>query len=273
MIVIVTDSSATLTREDAEQLGAVLVPMSYSVAGRSLSLESYSGENGEFEPLIARDPAQNRTSQATLSAFLSTFEQIVSEGNQVLCLTISSRLSGTYGNALMAAREVGKGCVEVVDSRIAGGGIYLLAREARRMIDAGMGLTETALALRRLREKVGNVFSVDDMAPLRRSGRLGLVRMGVSTMLNIRPMLTCSDGAVVSFGVVRGRVEQRRALLKRLPERAKLIVIQHLGADARAAELAEELRGRGEVIVCSFGPVLGIHLGEGAIGIAWIEEK
>ena len=271
MIVIVTDSSAALTREDATRLGATLVPMSYSMAGHSLFLESYSGENGAFEQLIASDPTQNRTSQATLSAFLSTFEEIISEGNQVLCLTISSRLSGTYGNALMAAREFGAQNVEVVDSRIAGGGIYLLAREARRMIDAGLGLGEVAQALRKLRAKVSNVFSVDDMAPLRRSGRLGLVRMGVSTMLNIRPMLTCSDGAVVSYGVVRGRVEQRRALLQKVPDRVKTIIIQHLGAEARVAELVEALKGRDEVIVRSFGPVLGIHLGAGAIGIAWIE--
>lgn len=270
MIVIVTDSSAALTREDAQQLGATLVPMSYSVAGRSLFLESYSGENGAFEQLIARDPLQNRTSQATLSAFLSTFEEIVSEGNEVLCLTISSRLSGTYGNALMAAREIGQQHIQVVDSRTAGSGIYLLARRGRRLIDSGMSLTEAALELRRTRDKVGNVFSVDDMGPLRRSGRLGVVRMGVSTMLNIRPMLSCTDGAVVSYGVVRGRVEQRRELLRRVPEKAEAIVVQHLGADARAAELAETLKDRGEVIVRSLGPVLGIHLGSGAIGVTWL---
>ena len=132
MIAIVTDSTAYVTREDARALG-VVVPMTYSIGGNQLYTESYIGENGMFESLLKKNPPGQRTSQATMSAFMSTFEEIRSAGHQVLCLTISSRLSGTYSNAAIAARELGGTDISVVDSRTTAGGLLLMARAARRL--------------------------------------------------------------------------------------------------------------------------------------------
>lgn len=205
MIAIVTDSTAYITREDARALGVVVVPMTYSIGGHQLYTESYIGENGMFESLLKKNPPGQRTSQATMSAFMSTFEELRSAGHQVLCLTISSRLSGTYSNAAIAARELGGADISVVDSRTTAGGLFLMARAARRMIDEGMTLDQVTQRLKALRDKVKVIFSVEDMGPLRRSGRLGVVRLSVSTILNIKPILKCADGSVVSCGIARGR--------------------------------------------------------------------
>ena len=100
MIAIMVDSAAGISRQEAEQLGAHYVPMTYTV-DRQQFVEHYIGENGQFEPYIERDDVERRTSQASASAFITAFERQLAKGRQVLCITISSRLSGTYANAVM----------------------------------------------------------------------------------------------------------------------------------------------------------------------------
>ena len=155
-----------------------------------------------------------------------------------------------------------------------GGGLTLLLREARRMIASGMNLADTAEAINAMRHRVQITFSVDDMEPLRRSGRLGSVKLSVSTILNIRPMLRCENGSIQSYAVVRGQNEQLRALIKAVPPEATNVIIQHFAAEERAEKLAAYFRERGrKAEIRHIGPVLGIHLGAGSIALAWIDPE
>lgn len=273
MIVIVTDSSAYLTREEAERLGAVVVPMTYSYGGSPALTETYVDENGAFDRLIDRYPEQMHTSQAPMSAFVSTFTDILEEGNDVLCITISSRMSGTYSNAVFAARELAPERICVVDSLNTAAGMYQLVKKARSLIDAGKTLNETAQILREMRRRIGTVFTVEDIGPLRRSGRIGSLKMSVSTILNIRPILRCADGVIVSSGIARGRNDQRRQLLYCLPEGLKQAIVTYYEAGEQVQALSDALRARGIEPECRpLGPVLAIHLGTGSIGLSWITE-
>lgn len=272
MIIIATDSSAYLTREEAERLGVVVVPMTYSLGG-AVRPESYEGENGDYGRLINRYTVRLHTSQASRAAFVSAFRSIVQAGNSVLCVTMSSRMSGTYGNAVFTAREVDPAKVRVVDSLSTAGGLAQLVMRARAMLDAGMDLEEAAEALEALRKKVEIVFTVEDIEPLRRSGRIGSVKMSVSTILNIRPILRCVDGALVSSGIARGRSDQRRQLIQRLPEGIGRVIMMESGAPEQADSLAQALSNRGIAVERRpLGPVLAIHLGTGAVGLSWIAD-
>ena len=116
MIAIVTDSTAYLTHEEAVELGVVIVPMSYSF-GKDMSLNEGCIENDEHaERQVAEGIDHVHTSQATLAGFLNAFQRLRRAGYEVLCITISSRLSGTYANAVLAAKELGGSHIEVVDS-------------------------------------------------------------------------------------------------------------------------------------------------------------
>lgn len=273
MIVIVTDSSAYLTREEARDLGVVVVPMTYSYGGSPAMTETYVDENGAFDRLIDRYPEQMHTSQATMSAFASAFEDAINEGNEVLCITISSRMSGTYSNALFAARELSPERIVVVDSLNTAAGMYQLVVKARALIDAGGSLREVAQSLREMRRRVGTVFTVEDIGPLRRSGRIGSIKMSVSTILNIRPILRCTDGAIVSSGIARGRNDQRRQLLQCLPSGLKKVIVTYYEPGEQAENLAQALKARDiEAEFRPLGPVLAIHLGTGSIGLSWMEE-
>ena len=272
MRVIVTDSSAYLTRGEAERLGVVVVPMTYSLGG-AVRPESYEGENGDYGRLINRYTVRLHTAQASRAAFVSAFRSLVQAGSEVLCVTMSSRMSGTYGNAVFAAREVDPRKVRVVDSLSTAGGLAQLVMRARALLDSGLELEEAAQALEALREKVEIVFTVEDIEPLRRSGRIGSVKLSVSTILNIRPILRCVDGALVSSGIARGRSDQRRQLMQKLPQGIGRVVMMASDAREQADALAQALAARGVAVERRpLGPVLAIHLGTGAVGLSWLDD-
>lgn len=276
MITIMVDSAAGISRQEAEELGAHYVPMTYTV-DRQQFVEHYIGENGQFEPYIEQEDVERRTSQATAAAFVSAFEQQVAKGRQVLCITISSRLSGTYANAVMAAKEVNADEIRVLDSRNCAGGIYFLIQRAQTLIDQGLNLAEIAEKLASERKLINNVFTVNDMTNLRKSGRLGVVRLSVSTILNLRPILCLQNGSVFSRGVARGSHEQLRMLAESVPENAKFVVIHSRENNPQLPLLQEMLRkrlGDGlELRIVSLGPVLAIHLGLTYLGVCWMDEK
>ena len=104
MIVLVTDSTAYISAAEAAALGVMVLPMTYSVDAQAPVNERYVDDNGDFERLIRENPTTLRTSQVSFVRFQSAFEELRAAGHQILCMTISSLLSGTYGNAFNAAR-------------------------------------------------------------------------------------------------------------------------------------------------------------------------
>ncbi|MBQ3108294.1 MAG: DegV family protein [Clostridia bacterium] len=271
MIVIATDSTACLTKQEARMLGVIYVPMTYTVDGNTYT-EHFSEDNGAYDTLIA-GTEDLHTSQPAIGTYQHTFSALRRAGFEVLCLTISSRLSGTYNNASVCAAELDPENIRVVDTRTTAFGIAFLVREARRLIQSGYSLDETADAITQLRDQVKTLFSVGDMAPLRRSGRLGPVRQSIGTMLNIRPLLTVKDGTVVACGVARGRNDQLKSVIRAVPENAEEIMVQYIREEAAAKELATRLSEKcgKEVSLRKLGPVLGIHLGLDILGAIWLE--
>ena len=273
MITIVTDSTAYITHQEAQEMNVVIVPMSYSFSlGHSLN-EGCIENDDSMEMQVAEHIESVHTSQATLSGFVNTFKRLRRAGQEILCLTISSRLSGTYSNAMLASKEI-DGHIEVVDSLSTCGGLYLLIREANACIRKGMSLSATAKYIYQLRKRVRMYFSVDDMLPLRRSGRLGNVRMSVSTVLNIKPMLEIREGAVVSSGIARGKIDQANKLAAYCKDAVGRLVIASFLADEPAGRLSVKLaREDREIERRRMGPVLGAHLGKGCVGVAFIASE
>lgn len=272
MITIVTDSSCNFTRSEAEELGVKVVPMNYSVNSKRY-MEYYSDENGDFETLL-RSNSKFSTSQPNLSSFLSCFEEELRLGNEVLCITISSRLSGTFSTAHMAARQTESSKIVVFDSYLTGGGLCLLIKEARKMIDDGMTKEDILLELQKVREKITIAFSVDDMTPLRKSGRIGFVRMSVGTILNVKPILLCKDGIVVADETVHGNNELIKKLVYRITPDVKEIIINHIGTNRITTNLYSIIKEKYPDIplkLGNIGPVLGIHLGLNVIAISFIK--
>ena len=274
MITIMVDSAAGISRQEAEELGAHYVPMTYTF-GQKQYAERYLGENGRFEPYIDKEDLQRKTSQASLSAFIKAYEKQMAKGRQVLCITISSRLSGTYQNAVLAAQEVNADRIKVLDSRNCAGGIYFLIVRAKQLIKEGKTIEEMLNLLIEERKNIHNIFTVNDMTNLRKSGRLGVVRQSVSTILNLRPILYLQQGSVYSDGTARGSNEQMKKLVDTVPVGVKNIVIHSHFENFHQVQLQNMLRSKlGDdltVRVVSLGPVLTIHLGLTYLGVCWMD--
>jgi len=271
VITIITDSSACFKKSEAKDLGIRIIPMNYTVNGHGYS-ESFSDQNGDFESLLQAKGVCT-TAAPNTAAYLSAFEEELQKGNQILCITISSRLSGAYSTAYMAARQTGKEDIAVFDSHSTAGGLYLLVKEAKRLIDEGGGLEQIMSELPAIRDRVVIAFSVDDMTPLRNSGRIGFVRMSVSTILNIRPILVCKEGVVVSDSITRGSAELIKRMVQKITPGVKSVVLSYVGESRLATNLYNVIAGAHSGInlqLHKIGPVLGIHLGLSVVGVSFI---
>lgn len=273
MITIVTDSSSYFKKSEAQDLGIKVIPINYTCDEKVFS-ESYSDQNGDFESLLKGSKVYT-TSHPNISAFLSAFEEELQKGNEVLCITISSRLSGAFGTAHMAAKQAESDNIAVFDSRFTAGGLYLLVKEAKKLIDAGNSLAEILDKLPAIRDRITSAFSVDNITPLRNSGRMGFVRMSVSTFLNIKPILMCRDGAVVSDGVARGNKELIKKLAEKISADTQEVVINYIGENQTATNLYHIIRktnAEAPISLQKIGPALGIHLGLKIIAVSFIDK-
>ena len=285
MLALVVDSSSALTRGEARQLGATFVPMTYLVDGVSRD-EGFMGENGDCAELLAEERIGG------------TAGVPAARGDDVLCITLSAKLSSTCLHAReaadqvrselrrqagatsreanSAARERTKGLprIAVLDSQSGIGGVENLARHARRLADKGLGFDEMLSRLEDLRNRQGLCFSVPSTDALRVSGRMAMVPLSVSTMLNRYPVLTMKGGAISHVGTARGVAAVAREMVACIPDDATPdFVITHFGT--RGTGTVELLRAvkqafpQAKVRVKEGGPVLSYILGSGAVSITW----
>ena len=277
MLAIVTDSTCGLTRVEANELGVTVVPMSYTVDSRWQE-EGFVGENGNYAASFSAG-AHVATHAAGASAFARAFQERLDAGDDVLCLTISSRLSGAYRAAEDAAAHVAaSGALRadhlaVVDSWVTAGALEFLVRRARALADAGSSLSQVVAGITELRQGTRIVFSVPDMAALSRSGRLGAIRRAVATKLNRYPVMRLFEGGIEKIGDGRGARGMAAEMVAQAPEGAADLVVSHFGprgAETREVFLAAKARfPEARIRVKDGGPVLAEHLGLGAVGLSW----
>ncbi len=269
MFAVVTDSTACLTQAEANSWNTELVEMLYS-DGQRVFYESFTDCNGRFDNLISR--GRWTTSQPSIGAYTTVFMRLLKKYDSVLCLTLSSRLSGAYSSALAAAKECGgDDRVHIFDSLSTAGGLKLQVKRACELSRAQVPMPQAVQTLEQERASVRLAFSVDSMGPLRRSGRIGVVRQAIGTVLNIRPILKLEDGAVFTSKMSKGKQDQIAKLIETVPSVASEIEVSYFGSPESALRLMEGLKARFprlRIGVSSIGPVLGIHLGLTALGVS-----
>ena len=276
-VVIVCDSSIPITRAEAASLGCVVVPMHYLVDGVRHA-EGYEGENEKYDTLF-RNAKILSTEAVFQSAFHEEFRRLVDRGSDVLCITMSSRLSGTYRSAVDAREQlVGEGVdadrIVVVDSWTTSGGLDFLVRRARRLVSGGATLAVAAAELERVRALQGIAFTVPRLDVLRRSGRLGALRRAVAGKLDRFLVMVLDKGGIRDVDVAHGMSATVRALVHQVPEGARrgLLVVSSYG-DSKAADAlvdcVHRMLPKATVEKRDGGPVVSLHLGVGSVSLAW----
>lgn len=271
MLAIVTDSTSGLTRQEASELGIDVVPMTYAT-DFTRHEEGFVGENGDYATLLSGS-RHVATEAVRSSVFASAFRRHLEAGEDVLCVTISSRLSGTFRSAEEAAESIDSPRVAVLDSWLTAGALEFLVRRARALADEGKGLAEIVAELTERRAGTRIVFSVPDMVALSRSGRLGAIRRAVATKLNRYPVMALQEGGITKLTDGRGVRGMAQAMAACAPADATELLVSHFGprgVEAREVFLAARERfPHAHVRVKDGGPVLAEHLGLGAVGLSW----
>lgn len=273
-VAVVTDSTADLPLELADEVGLRVVPMSVSFRDETfISRVTISDE--EFYRRLGDATQLPTTAQPSPAWFEEAYADCVDDGlTACVSLHVSRELSGTVAAARRAAEDADLE-VRVVDSRQVGGGLALMALAAQRVASAGGSADMVVEAAERVRDGLTNYVVVDTLENLRKGGRLSGTQAMVGSVLQVKPILTVHDGRIEP--VERTRTVKRA--LDRIVDRVgdelgdvpADVVVTHALAPDRAEELWSRLRERITVaseLTTVFGPVLATHTGQGAVAVA-----
>lgn len=273
---VVCDSTADLDDAFRDAHHIEVVPLRV-IIGDQAYRDGVDLTPAELYGRMRRDGVSARTSQPTPAEFEAVFRAITDSGDAVVCTTISSGLSGTYGSASQAAAALADRPIRVIDTRSVSVGHYAAVNEAVRVAEAGGDLDAVAAAVERLLPQIRLLFTVETLEYLRRGGRIGGARALLGSMLDVKPILEMEQGSIEPVGRVR---TYRRAVdtcaeaVERAAKEwngARVFIAQGDAADAAAqmtARLSASLPGT-PVQVLVVGPVIGAHAGPGAVGVAF----
>lgn len=277
-VAIVTDSTASLPAEVAEQRCITVVPLQVVIGATSYDEGVPGGATPETVAEALREWRPVSTSRPTPAAMLAAYTQAASEGaTEIVSVHISSEMSGTFESAQLAAREAPVP-VTTVDTRQLGMATGFAVLAAADLLDGGGSARQAADAALARARSTTSLFYVDTLEHLRRGGRIGAAAALLGSALSVKPLLRLDDGRIGSFEKVRtaGRALARleELAVEAAGGAAVDIAVAHLANPDRAGLLAgnlgERLRGNlggRDILVGEVGAVLGAHAGPGLVAV------
>lgn len=278
---ILTDSCSDLPVDIIDQYKIEVIPMEFEIDGKIY--KNYPDEreisSHEFYELM-RSKHVAKTSQVSLSTFLAKYKEVLKTNKNILVVSFSSALSGTYNSAVTAAitvkEEDPEANIFIVDSLCASFGEGLFVVEAARNREKGMSIEENAKWLEENKLHYAHWFTVDDLGTLKRGGRLSASKAFLGTALGLKPVLHVdNEGRLVPDSTVRGRKKALGIMVEKFGESAikpdeQEIFISH-GDDLETAKaLGNELIAKynvKKVTYSTIGPVIGAHSGPSTIAL------
>lgn len=275
---IIVDSSTDVSEEYREKIQFVPLTVRF---GDKEYLDGVELSKHQFYEMLVESDALPTTSQATPAAFAEYLESVASAGDSAVVITLSSKLSGTYQSAVLAAEDYPN--IYVVDSQSVAIGTGVLAQYAVELAQQGMGAEEIAQVLTQQREKVCVVALLDTLEYLKKGGRISKTVAFAGGVLNIKPVVTVQDGAVALIGKARGSRNGNNLLVEKIREAGGVdfgrpVLLGYTGfsstllekyvEDSKAlwADHVDKLDG---CLLCS---VIGTHVGPGAVAVAFFRK-
>lgn len=271
---IVTDSSCDLPADVARRHGIRVVPLTVRFGDEAL-VDGVDLDPAGFWRRLDGSARLPETAAPSPGAFIDAFGQAGAVGG-IVCICISSHLSGTYQAAVLAAEQAPVP-VKVLDSGSVSMALGLVALAAARAADGGAGLAAVAEIAADAASRANVFAALDTIEYLERGGRVGRVAALLGGLLDIKPLITLQDGVVAAGGRVRTRSRAIAAVAEHTAERSldQLAIIHSGVAEVPRLLDALVLAGNGplaaEPIVAELGPVVGTHVGPGVLGVAYLE--
>lgn len=282
-IKIVTDSTSDIEPSRARELGVTVVPL-FVVFGHRSYRDYVDLSRPEFYEKLKSEKTLPITSQPTAQMFEDAFRPFVEAGDEILCITISSHLSGTINAARAAAQHFPDARIEIYDSQSAAGGLGLMVMRAAELASQGASMEQIVADLNYERQTQRLYACLSDLSHLQRTGRIGKAQAVVGTLMKIVPVLALKDGQVAAEAQVRTFARAQETMLdlalKAVNDIAKArFLVMHTNAPQLATAALEKLRARlGDakprmLDVLEAGPVIATHGGPGAVGIFVVQDN
>ena len=273
----IIDSASDVLPGECKKLGAVHVPLTVRFGDKEFSDAVDLSHKKFYKMLTSGKEAHPTTSQVSPAAWAEVMEEVVANGDTAVVITISSKLSGTYQSACIAAGDF-EGKVFVVDSLSATIGERLLLQYGIRLANEGLDAATVAAKLDEIKDKIRIYARLDTLEYLKKGGRIGAATAVVGTMLNIKPIIAVQDGLVANVGKARGPKaadKQLRDLVAKSggidfskPLCAAWSGLEDDNLKTFLAESTDMLCGT-EVPIATVGCVIGTHVGPGAVAIGY----
>lgn len=275
---IIVDSTADLFTELKSRVDVVPLTVHF---GEEEYLDGVTIDHKTFYEKLIESDVLPTTSQATPDSFIKEFQKIKENGDSAVVITISSKLSGTYQSAVIAAEDFDN--IYIVDSGSAAIGSGILAERALKLADDGMNAREIAELLNEEKEKIVIIALFDTLEYLKKGGRISKTAAFAGSLLNIKPVLSVIDGEITVLGKARGSKMGNNLLVEEIEKVGgvdfeKPVLLGFTGlSDALLLKYIEDSKylweqGLKDIRYTAIGSVIGTHAGPGAIAAAFFKK-
>lgn len=277
-IKIICDGIANMPKDIASQYDIHEIPLTINIDGTEY--KSNEIDNVEFYEMMQRANEIPKTSQATYVDFKDVFEKYLNEGNIVLYISGSSKISGTYQSSMLAKVDI-EGELYIFDSMNISFGCGLLVLEAARMAKEGKDLKTILERLEFLRDRVHVNLSPGTLEYLKKGGRIPVGKAIIGEVLNIKPVLAVKDGVIISEGQVRGSKKVPGSIIEYTKKACgvdysdKTVAIAYGNnpdVGMKLKELVEKELNPKEIITLEISPSICVHTGPDVVGLTCFKE-
>jgi len=269
---IVTDSTCDLPAAVIQELGITVIPLYINIGDQGY-LDGIDISRQEFYSNLADYPTHPTTGTPGTATFQNAFDALVDEGaDEIISIHISEKLSATINVARTAARDYKRAKVIVADSGQLSLGTGFQVELAAKMALEGRSLQEIMDAIKNTRSRTFVTAGLDTLEFLRRSGRMNRFMTGIGSLIQLKPILTMKDGQPGSDRV-RTSIRAERRLVALLEKNIPIekFALLHTNAHKKAEIFKKKIEKHlpeGEIFSMDITPVIGAHLGPGAVGFA-----
>ena len=278
MVKIVTDSLSDIIGDTAQELGITVVPLTVSFGQKSF-LDRVTITTDEFYHRLVNDPTWPTTTQPPPGDFYDVYNKLAEETDEILVITLSTKLSGTYESALNAKSLLKKGCrIEVIDSSMVAMGLGLIVIAVAKAAQAGANLNEVTDLARRSIPRSHLVAYFDTLKYLAKGGRIGKAQGLLGAMLSVKPILTIKDGEMSPLTRLRSKaagVDYLCNFVAGFPH-IEALAVEHATTPDDADRLLERLGSlfpAERIYRSTISPVVGTYAGPGAMAVSVLDAE
>jgi DegV family protein with EDD domain len=275
---IITDSLSDISPEFARELGIITVPV-YVRFGEEVYKDRIEMTTEQFYYRLVHDAAFPTTTQPSPGDFLEVYQKLSGETDEILVVTLSSKLSGTYQSALQAKQLMeGKCRIEVIDSQTVIMGLGLIIISALKKAKSGANLDKMVDFVRGAISRSHSVMFFDTLKYLAKGGRIGRAQSFLGSMLSVKPILTMRDGEVSPLTRVRSRVAGKDYLFNFVAgfPKVEMLAVEYATTPDESNELIERLSKlipRENIYTSTVSPVIGTYVGPHVLSVSVLEAE